>query len=275
MIQVQKANGEHEPFSEIKVLSSIRRAGVPREIEDKVLEEIKKKLYDNIPSFEIYQTIIDALSKTEQPYSRARYSLKQGIYLLGPTGYPFEDFIAKVLESQGFNTQTRQILEGRCVNHEVDVIAEKEGKKILVEAKFHNSPGTRSDVHVALYMKSRFEDLKDRLKFDEAWIITNTKTTLDANTFATCSGLKIISWNYPEGESLRDMIEQSNLHPITMLTQLSAQQKLKLLEDGVIICKDLLKNPGRLDVIGLTKSEKDNTLAELAFICQTPHHERV
>jgi len=269
MTQVKKANGEFEQFSEDKVLSSIKRAGIPKELQDSVLSEVKSKLYNNIPTFEIYQIIIDSLSRTEQPYATARYSLKQAIMLLGPTGYPFEDFVAKVLESQGYSTQTRQVLEGRCVNHEVDVIAEKEGQKILVEAKFHNNPGTRSDVHVALYMKSRFEDLKDRFKFDEAWIVTNTKTTLDANTFAYCSGLKIISWNYPEGNSLRDMIERSTLHPITMLTRLSAAQKLKLLEDGIIICHDILDKPQVLDVIGLTHEEKKDTLSELEFICKS------
>ena len=163
MTQVKKANGEFEQFSEDKVLSSIRRAGIPKELQDNVLSEVKSKLY----------------------------------------------------------------------------------------------------------MKSRFEDLKDRFKFDEAWIVTNTKTTLDANTFAYCSGLKIISWNYPEGNSLRDMIERSTLHPITMLTRLSAAQKLKLLEDGIIICHDILDKPQVLDVIGLTHEEKKDTLSELEFICKS------
>jgi len=142
--------------------------------------------------------ITNALANSKEPYSKARYSLKQSIMLLGPTGYPFEDFMGRIFVEHGFKVQTRQVLNGRCVTHEVDVIAEKEGKKILVEAKFHNNPGTRSDVQVPMYVKSRFEDLKDRYKFDEAWIATNTKTTIDADTYAHCSGMHIISWNSPE-----------------------------------------------------------------------------
>ena len=47
---------------------------------------------------------------------------------LGPTGYPFEDFIAKLLQADGYETKVRQILKGECITHEIDVIAEKNNK---------------------------------------------------------------------------------------------------------------------------------------------------
>jgi hypothetical protein len=270
MFNVIKATGEKEPFSEEKVLSSIKRAGVPDSLQKFVLDKVKKSLYDNIPTSEIYEIIIRTLSESEQPYSRARYSLKQAIMMLGPTGYPFEDFVAKVLSEHGYKTKTRQILSGRCVTHEVDIIAEKAGKRIMVETKFHNNSGTRSDVHVALYVKARFDDLKDRYEFNEGWIITNTKSTIDANTYAECSGMKIISWNYPQGESLRELVEASHLHPITMLTTLSTSQKLKLLNNKIIMCRDLLTHKSYLEMIGLSPKEKDDTLNEIKYICTAP-----
>lgn len=270
MFTVIKATGEKELFSEEKVLSSIKRAGVPDSLQSLVLNKVKKSLYDNIPTSEIYEIIIRTLSESEQPYSRARYSLKQAIMMLGPTGYPFEDFIAKVLSEHGYKTKTRQVLSGKCVNHEVDIIAEKNGKRIMVEAKFHNNSGTRSDVHVALYVKARFDDLKDRYEFNEGWIITNTKSTIDANTYAECSGMKIISWNYPKGESLRELVESSHLHPITMLTTLSTSQKLKLLKNKIIMCRDLLTNKSYLEMIGLSPKEKTDTLNEIKYICTAP-----
>ncbi len=270
MFTVIKATGEKEPFSEEKVLSSIKRAGVPDSLQKFVLDKVKKSLYENIPTSEIYEIIIRTLSESEQPYSRARYSLKQAIMMLGPTGYPFEDFVAKVLSEHGYKTKTRQILSGRCVTHEVDIIAEKNGKRIMVEAKFHNNSGTRSDVHVALYVKARFDDLKDRYEFNEGWIITNTKSTIDANAYAECSGMKIISWNYPQGESLRELVEASHLHPITMLTTLSTSQKLKLLKNKIIMCRDLLTHKSYLEMIGLSPKEKDDTLNEIKYICTAP-----
>lgn len=272
MLNVIKADGTIEPYSEEKVKTSIKRAGVSPELQAKVLSDIKTKLYDNIPTYDIYGFITDALAHSSEPYSKARYSLKQAIMLLGPTGYPFEDFVARVFEEHGYQTQTRLILNGRCVTHEIDVVAEKDGKKSMVEAKFHNNPGTRSEVQVALYVKARFDDVKDRYSFNEAWIVTNTKTTMDANSYSECNNMKVISWNFPDGESLRDLIESRELHPVTMLTTLNAKQKAHLLANHTILCKDLKKNPRLLDVLALSHEEREQTTAEVAYICQNAHH---
>ena len=271
MVQVIKADHTKELFSDEKVLASIKRAGIPRPLQEQVLTEIKANLYENIPTFEIYQIIMDALSKSEQPYSRAKYSLKQAIMMLGPTGYPFEDFISRVLEEDGYVTQTRQMLLGRCVTHEVDVIAQKEEKKIMIETKFHNNPGTRSDVRVALYVKARFDDVKEKYGFTEGWVVTNTKTTLDANAYADCSGMKVMSWNYPEGNSLRELVEKYSLQPITMLTSLTATQKVKLLEKHIIVCRDLNDKRDVLKSLGLSHEQEKSTISELRYICETPH----
>ena len=193
MISVLKADKQKEEFSEEKVIRSIKRAGIPQDLQAQVLSHIKSKLYDGISTEEIYRHILEFLERSPNPYTRSRYSLKDSIMMLGPTGYPFEDFIARLLDAQGYKTKVRQILQGKCITHEVDVIAEKDGKSAMIEAKFHNSPGMRSQVHVALYTKSRFEDVKIKNQLDEAWIVTNTKTTLDANTYAQCVGLKVMS----------------------------------------------------------------------------------
>lgn len=268
MISVIKANGIKEPFIEEKLITSIRRAHVPRNVETEALLHIKRKLYDGISTDEIYRHILEFLDTTH-PYAKSRYSLKEAIMLLGPTGYPFEDFVARILQHFGYRTKVRQILRGSCVTHEVDIIAEQNGKTCMIEAKFHNNPGLRSEIHVALYTHARFEDLRIRNSLDCAWIVTNTKTTIDANTYALCRGMKVISWNYPEGESLRDMIEQSTLHPITILTTLNQSQKEKLLENHIVLCKDIRQNASVLDILPISKEERERTLAEVAFICTT------
>jgi Holliday junction resolvase-like predicted endonuclease len=188
--------------------------------------------------------------------------------LLGPTGYPFEDFVGKILESVGYKTVVRQLLRGKCVTHEVDVIAERNGKRAMIEAKFHNNPGIRSDLHVALYTHARFLDLKEKYDLNEAWIVTNTKTTTDAIAYAECMGMKTVSWSYPAEGSLRDLIEQSDLRPITMLTSLSSSQKIKLLENHIVLCKDIDANPSYLDLLHLPPEERKRALSEVAFICQ-------
>jgi Holliday junction resolvase-like predicted endonuclease len=267
MISVIKANGMPEPFSDRKVLESIRRARIPQHLERKVLSDIKAKVYNNMPTSEIYGDILENLGQSAQPYSKASYSLKQAIMMLGPTGYPFEDFVARILESIGYKTVVRQLLRGKCVMHEVDVIAEKNGTRVMVEAKFHNNPGTRSDVHVALYTQSRFLDLKEKYDLDEAWIVTNTKTTTDAVAYAECMNMKTVSWSYPAEGSLRDLIENSQLRPITMLTSLSGAQKVKLLKNHIVLCRDINANHSYLDLLQLARGEKTRVLDEISFIC--------
>lgn len=267
MINVIKANKTEEPFNEQKVINSIKRAGISSSIQEKVLIHVKNKIYNGISTAEIYRHIIEFLGESERPYEKARYSLKEAIMGLGPTGYPFEDFIAKLLEANGYKTKVRQILKGACITHEIDVIAEGKGKKAMIEAKFHNSPGTRSQIHVALYTQARFEDIKDINNLDEAWLVTNTKTTTDVNTYAKCKNIKVMSWNYPDGESLRDLIEKSKLHPITLLTSINNSQKRRLLENHVVLCKEIQQNPEHLNSLFVSDAEKQKILAEAAFVC--------
>lgn len=240
MISVIKSTEEIEPFSEKKLLSSVQRAGIPDEIQNLVVNHVKAKLYDNIKTSEIYHHVLEFLDKSSQPFNRAKYRLKHAIMEFGPTGYPFEDFVAELLKVQGYQTQTRQILNGRCVKHEVDIVTEKDGLRSIIECKFHNRIEGHTQVHVSLYTKARFDDLKDIQKLDNVWLVTNTKITSDALDYALCNNMKIISWNYPPNRGLRDLIEKSKLHPITVLTTLSQSQKQSLLNNHVVLCKNVL-----------------------------------
>lgn len=269
MIYVRKANGEKEIFDEEKLRSSIKRARIPQTVQPQVLEHIKSKLYDDITTHEIYHHITEFLEKSEEPYARSRYSLKSSLMALGPTGYPFEDYIAAVLQSEGYTVAIRQILLGQCVNHEIDVVATKDQKKVMVEAKFHNSLGARSDVQVALYTKARFDDVMTKHHFDEAWLVTNTKVTSDAVAYAHCVGMKILSWSYPEPNSLRDIIERKRLYPITMLASISNAQKAQLLQNHVVMCTDIYKDNTVLHILSLSEEERKRVIQETAYICST------
>ncbi len=268
MYTVLKANKKREPFSEEKVIDSIRRAGISENLRDEVLRHVITKLYEGISTAEIYQHIIEFLEKSENPYTSSRYSLKQGIMDLGPTGYPFEDFIAKLMQADGYQTKVRQILQGECITHEIDVLAQKNDKTIMIEAKYHNSPGTRSQIHVALYVQARFEDIMIQNQLDEAWLVTNTKTTTDVNTYASCKNIKVISWSYPKGQSLRDLVEKFKLYPITLLTSLNQSQKRILLENHTIMCRDLVDNPRLLEALYLPQNRQEEVLAEANYVCK-------
>ncbi len=268
MVNVVKANGDKEPFSEEKVRSSIKRAGIPSEIEEQVLSHVKTKLHEDITTAEIYKHIIEFLEKSPDPFSKSRYSLKQAIMELGPTGYPFEDYVSEILRAQGYTTKVRQILEGRCVTHEIDVVAEKDGEKIVVEAKYHNGPGIKSDVHVALYTKARFDDLSQKHGFTQGWIVTNTKVTTDALQYALCNGIKVIGWNYPEKDSLRELVEKTKLYPITAVSSLTQAQKQLLLSNQIVLCKNICINPNQIKLLSLPADQETKILSELNFLCK-------
>jgi len=262
MVNVIKANGVVEPFSPEKLRNSMTRTGVSEAEQGKIISHIEQNLYENIPTFEVYQHVTRSL-QNESHISKARYTLKSAIMELGPTGYPFEDYIAEILKVKGYATENRSILMGRCVNHEIDVIAEKPGiEKLMIEAKFHNAPGIHTDLHVSLYTKARFDDLREKYKFDRAWLFTNTKITPDALAYALCVNMGVVSWSYPQGEGLRDLVENNRLYPVTILTTLSQAQKHILLESHIVLVNEVLKDSECLDLLGIQPDHKNRIIEE-------------
>jgi hypothetical protein len=268
MVNVIKANGECESFSDDKVLGSILRSGIKKELAEEVLSHVKEKLYDNIPTSEIYNYINEYLGSTP---GRGKYSLKKSIMQLGPTGYPFEDFISEVLKMEGYRTEVGSMLSGKCVQHEIDILAEKDGKKIMVETKFHNDVGIKTDLHVSLYTKARFDDVKDGYGLDEAWLVTNTKVSIDAVAFAQCAGMKVLSWSYPENGSLRDLVEKWKLHPITALSTLTQAQKQTLMNNCIVLCKTIHENSSILDLLNIPPDKRNEIIEEAKLISNGIH----
>lgn len=267
MLNVLKANGDKESFNEEKIRESIKRAGIPQNLQEKVISHVRSKLYEGIPTAEVYRHINEFLGK-ESSYSKAKYSLKQAIMELGPTGYPFEDYVSEIMKSKGYTTQVRSILTGKCVSHEIDVIAEKlNAEKFMIEAKFHNQPGIRTDVHVALYTKARFDDIREKYKFDKAWLFTNTKITEDALSYALCANMGVVSWSYPQNQSLRDIIEQTKLYPVTLLSSISQTQKQMLLNNHTVLVKDICRTTDSLDLLSLREDRKKIIIEEAKAVC--------
>ncbi len=268
MPNVLKADGTIEPYDENKLLSSIKRAGIPGSLHSQVLNHIKSKLYENIPTSEIYKHIEEFFTKENDVYSKTKYSLKRAIMELGPTGFPFESYVSEILKVLGFQVEVGTYLIGKCVKHEVDVIAKNQNEKIMVECKFHNKSGIKSDLHVSLYTKARFEDLKQKHNFSKAMLVTNTKISLDALSYANCEGVKVLSWSYPEGESLRDLIEKYKLYPITQLSFLSFSQKQELLNQKIVLMKQICSDPSVLTKITIPANKRDEIIREAGAVCR-------
>jgi len=244
---VRKSTGELEPYNRGKVLNSLLRTGIGKERAEKILRRAEAKFFPQISTFEIYEILKDELKKDFLLDFYHKYNLKKSLYKLGPTGYPFEKFVAKILQEYGYRTEVDVVFQGRCVQHEVDVVALKKGKFQLVECKFHNSPGIKTDVKVPLYIKARIDDILEspenfeirKEKMGGGWIFTNTKFTKDAISYAECVGLRVTAWNYPKENSIQKIIEKKGLYPITILEE-PEDLLSEALKQGIITIKDFL-----------------------------------
>ncbi len=272
---VVKTSGEREPFSLTKLRRSLTRSGADKETVEMVVSHIIPELHDGMKTSAIYKHAFLILKKSKYPVA-IRYSLRKAVLELGPSGFPFEKFVAEVLKRKGYSARTGVILPGFCVSHEVDVLMEKDNRHIFAECKFHNQQGIKTDVKVALYVHARFLDLQKGHdvkegavpKIHEGWLITNTKLTLDAIQYAQCAGLTIIGWDYPEQGNLQDLILETGVHPLTFLSTLTARDKTSLLEQGIVMCRDLKENNAHLKSIGLSESQIKNVVNEVDKGCQ-------
>ncbi len=249
-VLILKADGSRESFDAEKLRTSLLHSGALEKDAEKVLAHILPELHRDMKTSEIYQHAFVVLQEISKPVARS-YSLRRAVMNLGPSGFPFEDFVAEILKAKGFKCETRQTVLGGCVPHEVDVVAYNADKLIMVEAKFHNELGTNSDLKVALYIKARFDDLKENVfnyggvnrKITDCWLITNTKFSSTAIHYGACQNLTMIGWNYPEKGNLQDMIEEEGIHPITCLVSLSDAEKKTLISGGVVLCSMIKKDP--------------------------------
>ncbi|MDB5188332.1 MAG: ATP-cone domain protein [Candidatus Kaiserbacteria bacterium] len=267
---ITKADGEREAFDAVKLEHSLAHAGASSTTRARIVSHIMHELHPNIMTEDIYRHAFQLLQEHEETPIAARYSMKRAVFALGPSGFPFERFLAEVLKAEGWHTQTGVMMMGRCVSHEVDVLAEKAGKRVGIEAKFHNDPSGKTDVKDALYVKARYDDLKaapqQSMRVDEGWLVTNTRFTRNAIRYAQCSNLQLIGWNYPRTRGLLSMIEEAKVHPLTCLTTLSEGEKRRLLEQKIVLCKSI-QVPHLLQENGVKQSKIPQVIEEANRLC--------
>ena len=273
-IDVTKYSGEREPFDESKLRQSLKSAGAKPATIDQIVGNINGLLYDGISTQKIYKEAFRQLHSDSQS-TAGKYKLKEALFELGPTGYPFEIFIGELLNHLGYETNVGVIMQGDCVTHEVDVLAEKGDEFLMVECKFHNRSQHHCNVKVPLYVQSRFLDIKGKWshqpghasKKHQGCVATNTRFTTDAVTYATCAGLRVLSWDYPKREGIKDLVKQFNLHPVTCLSSLNNNEKDLLLEHKLIFCKQICDDKSILKKAGINPRHVNKIAKEAAEIC--------
>ena len=266
-ILITKADGTEEAFDVSKLEHSLERAGASREEINEVTEQIGRELVPGMTTANIYRRAFSLLKKMERPVA-SRYSMRRAVLDLGPTGFPFEKFVAEMFKRKGFETKTGVTLPGKCVAHEVDVIARKGNECWGFEMKFHNKLGLRTDSKVALYVRARFDDLQNAPKdahtctLSKTFLITNTKFSKGAIDYGVCAGLDLIGWNYPREGNLLDLVIETGVYPITVLTSLSKKEKKILMEHGIVLCLSFLEKTEKARMLGIQEKHIDAAVEE-------------
>lgn len=274
-IIITKASGMKVPFNKGKLKQSMLRSGANSQQADEIVSEVMEMLVEGMTTRKIYKTAFRLLRNVSRPMA-ARYKLKRAIMELGPSGFPFEQFIGELLKYKGYKTQVGVIVKGHCVNHEVDIIAEKDKHHFMIECKFHNRQGYVCDVKIPLYIQSRFLDVATSWKkidghgekFHQGWVVTNTRFSEDAAQYGSCMNMNLVGWDYPENNALKDWIDGSGLHPVTCLTTLTQKEKQQLLDKNIVLCKTIHHNHALLETIGIKQPRLQKVMEEVSALCE-------
>lgn len=246
MVFVTKFDGSKQPFEKSKVINTCLRMHATQEQAEDVAERVEKKIYEGISTKKILKMVF-AYLQDFRPELEHEIDLREAISRLRPKP-DFEVFVALLLREYGYSVVGNQLLDGKCVTHEIDGIAIKDGEVILVEAKHHLQSHTYTGVGVFLEVQARLEDLREgfaqgkhRLNFSKALIACNTKFSDHAIQYAGCRGIEYLGWKAPAEAGLEKMIEDRKFYPITFLKGLNLQTEEKLADRGILTLKQLLQ----------------------------------
>lgn len=276
VIWIMKADGSREPFKVNKIKHTARRAGASPKLASEIVRDIARVVHDGMTSKEILHTILKMLRR-EEPTVACRYDLKGAIMRLGVAGFNFEQLIAKVLKEYGYLVWTNQIMQGFCVQHEIDIVAQKDNQRFLIECKYHHLPGAYTGIKETLYTWARFQDLRNgsskavENSFDNAWLVTNTKFSGDSLQYGRCQGLYLLGWNTPKEATLNQMLERKGLYPVTVLT-LDPEVLERLAKNKILLLKDLQGfDAGVLSNLAGVGESKARKMLELSRnVCRLP-----
>ncbi|HKZ45748.1 MAG TPA: restriction endonuclease, partial [archaeon] len=189
MVSVVKFDGRSQEFQKEKVIKTCLRMHANHQQAIEIANKIEGKTYDGMTTKEILNLIFRYL-KEYRPEIGHEIDLKEAISLLRPKP-DFEVFVQIMLKEIGYEVTSNRILRGKCVDHEIDGVAKKDGKTFLVEVKHHMNHHTYSGIDVCLISQASAEDLvegfhsgKTEIKFDKVMIVCNTKFSDQARQYA-------------------------------------------------------------------------------------------
>lgn len=269
-IVVKKASGETELFDLSKLKASLKNAGARADVISDIAADISDWVYDGVTTRKIYARAYTMFRK-RSGNKATLYKLKMAMLKMGPSGYPFEYFIGELFRRQGYEVEVGKVVEGATINHEMDVIATRDGVQHLMECKFSLDQGNRLSIQVPLYVNSRVNDIVEKRRKQKQykdlsftpWLVTNARFSSDSIEYSRGKGINLLGWDYPEDNALKDMIAREKIFPVTILKNLTRKQKHLLMEQNVVTCNQLAEEPELIKKLGLSKKEQQTVVKEL------------
>lgn len=244
MKHVTKADGRRQPFDRRKVQRTLRNLGLGEGDAERIAGEIEASVPDGVKTAAVLR-MIRTRARPVRPAVSHRINLRRALALLRPKP-EFEEFVRVLLREHGYRVETGCILAGRCGEHEVDAVAQKDGTTIFVEVKHHASHHRMTGLDEGRIARAIVEDLQEGFRsgrcvvsIDGALIVCNTKLSEHAKRYATCRGIGHIGWDYPEDCNLRTMIEDTGSYPVTIVSGVSPSVATRLAAAGFITAKQV------------------------------------
>lgn len=244
--KIRKSSGETVFFNEDKLCNSIVQAGASKTQAARICHVVNQKIKPGMTTSFIFRDTLRHLVREDVDIA-VKYSIKRGVNALGPDGFLFEKFLEALLRQDGYHTKRNQMMKGKCVTHEVDILAWKGNNFYIIESKYRNDLKIRTHIDQVMYADARMKDIASNpknnaggTKYFHTWIMTNTVFTDQSQKFSECSGVRLTGWNYPNKDSLQKMIERTKAYPITVIPSMSHDARQKLTAHGLVLAQDIL-----------------------------------
>jgi len=250
-LYVLNVNGEKEPFSFRKIYKSAKKSGVSNKTAQKIASIIEREAFPGITTLEIFKRVRGLLSEESSKNAVLKFSLKEAMRKLGPSGFPFEQYIGEIFEKQGFKVKLNQMVSGFCCSYEIDFWAEKKNLIYIGECKYRNLSEGKVHSDITLSAFARFLDIQKGGFFNKngfrnfdikSLIVTNTKFTEKAIKYAKCVGIELLGWQYPKKSGLEKIIDSRKLYPITILPSLKKELLEALIQKRMMLVQDVFRS---------------------------------
>jgi hypothetical protein len=243
-MNVRKFDGSKQQFDRNRIIHTCLRNGASEDSARKIADSIASDLYEGMATREILELVWSHLGR-HHPESLARIDLRMALSILSSKP-DFENYVSLILRNLGYTVQSNRVLRGKCVEHEIDAIAQKESRTYYVEIKHHRRAHTYTSLDVPMKVWATLQDLAEgkklghhNISFTNSLILCNTKFTNHARTYADCVGIDHIAWKSPAPNGLENIIERNGLYPVTLLRDVDRRLQRTLIDNGILLLRQL------------------------------------